>query len=52
MHKKVSYAVFLERGKITDLCVFDIFGRLDPFHLISDLVDGIDQRADVARNVV
>lgn len=34
------------------LCLFYIFRRLDPFDLVADLLNRIDQRSNVASNVV
>ena len=34
------------------LCLGDIFRRLDPFYLIAQLLNGVHQAPDVARNIV
>lgn len=39
------------RGEIY-ICLGDIFGRANPFNFVAELLNGIDEAADVASDVV
>lgn len=52
LHQRASIGVVASVGEGNYICRGHVRGRSDPFYCVADFLDGIDERADVAGDVV